>query len=315
VEFGPEQLKAMALGQLQAAGAPRPGFASDGSDGILARSRTIYSDSSTGFIDQGGRRFFLNSPRDDDGWGMYQTSVDAIQPGEIGPSLAAAPAAPSAVPRAKSLRWDQAKGYLVDASNAAGTDAGIVTMIANYESDFNPEARPISRKFPALNTVRQFDGTMAMSTAYGYGQFTDDTWAGVLRQYGTKYGVPDATSLTSSTAAAYRTDPRLQADMLAEFTRANIDLGRTLGGPDDVANVYALHNLGGREGPKFLKALAADRDTLVSEVLRPVTITNNSSLYSNGSISLGEAYARMGQAMRLGQIYADQARLLQNGPR
>ena len=205
---------------------------------------------------------------------------------------------------------DHVNGYIVDAANQAGVDAGVLAMIANFESGFNSDTRPIARD-SSRNTVRQFDGTMAMSTAFGLGQFIDDTWAGMLSEYGTKYGVANASDAKVANSAANRSDPKLQAQMLAEFTRENIVLGRNLGGVDDSANVYALHNLGSTGGQAFLAALAKNPDTLVSEVLGKAVIRNNSSLYGDGSITLGSAYARMAQAMNLGQAYADEARVIQ----
>lgn len=160
------------------------------------------------------------------------------------------------------------------------------------------------------NTVRQFDGVMAVSTAHGYGQFTDAGWTDALNRYGEKYGVHGAGTLSPRNAAAHRTDEELQAAMLAELTKTNIAKGRLLGGNDDDANVYALHNLGPGDGQRFLRALAKDRSTPVQDVLSREVIKGNSSLYGNGSIALQEAYGRMSAAMAGGNQYADEARSL-----
>lgn len=98
--------------------------------------------------------------------------------------------------------------------------------------------------------------------------------------------------------------------MLAELTKANIARGRLLGGIDDDANVYALHNLGSGDGQRFLRALAKDRSTLVADVLSSEVIKGNPSLYGNGSLTLQDAYERMSAAMAGGKQYADEARSL-----
>ena len=147
--------------------------------------------------------------------------------------------------------WDKADDYLIDAAKKAGIDVGIMVKIAGFESKFNDTARPISTSRPHLNKTTQFDGTKAMSSAYGYGQFLDGTWQEMLNKYGEKYGVPDAGNLNKEEANQHRGNKHLQAYMLAEFTRENIELGRRLGGLDDDANVYALHNLGKGDGVNF----------------------------------------------------------------
>ena len=123
-----------------------------------------------------------------------------------------------------------------------------------------------------------------------------------------------------SGAAKLRSDVELQAAMLAELTRENAERGRALGGKNDAANVYALHNLGEGDGAKFLKSLSANPGMSVRDALmRGVTtekgrkrvesvIANNRSLYGDGSISVGDAYSAMGKKMSAGARYAEEAR-------
>jgi hypothetical protein len=214
------------------------------------------------------------------------------------------------IPAKVAERWNDAKGYIVGAAEKAGVDPGILAKIANYESGgFNSEARPIA-KDPGKNRKRQFDGTMAMSTAHGYGQFLDDTWTMYINKYGAKYGIEGAGNLSKEEAARYRHDKAIQAAMLAEFTRENVARGRALGGTDDDANVYALHNLGSGDGPKLLKALKTNPDMPVSALLSGQVIAGNKDLYGDGSISVGEAYRRMGDRMRRGEAFAASARAM-----
>jgi hypothetical protein len=139
----------------------------------------------------------------------------------------------------KDENWATAKQDLADAASRAGVDAGVMARVAGFESAYDSEARPIM-KTTKLNVVEQFDGVMAKTSAYGYGQFTDATWIDMVHQHGEKYGVMGASKLTDAQANApdLRTNSALQVGMLAELTKSHIDKGAALGGSDAVANVY-----------------------------------------------------------------------------
>lgn len=221
--------------------------------------------------------------------------------------------------KARAL-WDGGvKDDLVTAAAAANVPASTVTKIAHFESGFNANAAPISRN-AAMNTVRQHDGRMAISTANGYGQFLDGTWQGSLNKWGSKYGVAGAGTLTKDQANALRGDKRLQAAMLAEFTAENIQKGRRLGGSSDDANVYAFHNLGEGDATRMLSALRDNPSSSMYDALvggRDITrkeesrirsvISGNPSLYGNGQISVKEAYDNMDALMQRGAPFAAEA--------
>lgn len=206
-------------------------------------------------------------------------------------------------------RWNAARPQLVEAARSAGIDVGVMVKIAGFESGFSPDARPIARD-PGRNTVRQFDGVMAISSAHGYGQFLNSTWADMIRRHGEPYGVENAATMTNSqaNAAELRANPRLQAAMLAELTRENIELGALLGGPNADANVYALHNLGQGDGTAFLNALRNNPDHRVDSVLSAAVIRGNPALYGDGSRSVAAAYQVMGQHMDRYERFAAEAR-------
>ena len=206
-------------------------------------------------------------------------------------------------------RFDAAEARLIEAANKAGVDVGIMVKISGFESGFNSHARPISTSHPEKNTVTQFDGTKAISSAYGYGQFLDSTWNQMIHKYGEKYGIEGADKLTKAqtNAPEIRDNPKLQAAMLAEFTRENVEKGKRLGGPDADANVYALHNLGAGDGPKFLTALKDHPNQRVDQVLSSSVINGNPALYGDGSRSVADAYKVMGQTMDRYEKYAVQA--------
>ena len=209
-------------------------------------------------------------------------------------------------------RWNNgAREDLTGAAVVAGVDPGLVAQIGRFESEFDSKATPTRR-----------DGSR-ISSAHGYGQFIDGTWTDIVNRHGSKYGVEGAGKLTTDQAGALRNDPKLQAAMLAEFTKENVAKGRANGGKDDAANVYAYHNLGDGDAKRMLSAVKSNpamsaRDALIGgrdigekERARiESVISNNKSLYGNGSIPASAAYARMGQKMRDGDSYAADARLL-----
>ncbi len=187
---------------------------------------------------------------------------------------------------------DETKAGIVSASAKAGVDPGIVSKIAAFESRF------------------RYDVKAPTSSAYGIGQITDGTWLDLLNSHGAKYNVAGAGTFKKGDPrlAKLRNDKKLQLSMLAELTRENIELGRKLGGTNDDANVYALHNLGAGDARKFLKALKSNPDAAVSSVLRGNVIAGNKSLYGDGSLTLAESYRRMGNYMAEGNAFATEAR-------
>jgi hypothetical protein len=203
-----------------------------------------------------------------------------------------------AIPKKLKNHWQEAKQYLGDAAEKAGIDPGILAKIANFESEFNSEARPIRKK----------DGKV-LSSAHGYGQFLDSTWTEMVNRHGTKYGVLNAGRLSKTEAAKLRSDKALQAAMLAEFTKENLEKGRQLGGTDDSANIYALHNLGSGDGSKFLKALKQNPNAKVGDILSQKVISGNKSLYGDGNMTIAEAYSKMGAAMNRGEAFAREIRM------
>jgi hypothetical protein len=231
----------------------------------------------------------------------YEKAVDATSRNVVEPTadfFKSSTESVRAVPKKLSERWQEAKQYLGNAAIQAGVDPGLLAKIAHFESGFNSEAKP----------VRKRDGKV-LSSAHGYGQFLDDTWVEMVRKHGTKYGIENAGTLSKVEALKLRSNKDLQAALLAEFTKGNIEKGRQLGGSNDDANVYALHNLGAGDGQKFLKALRKNPNARVGDILSQKVIKGNQSLYGNGDITLSEAYERMSAAMLRGETFAREIRL------
>lgn len=114
-------------------------------------------------------------------------------------------------------------------------------------------------------------------------------------------------SRAQANAAELRRDTRLQAAMLAEFTGENIARASQIGGSDVAANVYAMHNLGTGDGPRFLEALRDHPDAPVGTVLSDRVISGNPALYGDGSRTIAQAYAAMGEKMNHYEPYAQEA--------
>lgn len=201
-------------------------------------------------------------------------------------------------------RWGDAKSFLSSAAEKAGIDPGIIAKIANFESGFNADAAPIKK-----------DGTR-ISSAHGYGQFLDGTWTDMINKHGSKYGIEGAGKLTKEQAAKYRNDKTIQAGMLAEFTKANVEKGRKYGGENDDANVYAFHNLGDKDAKNLLGGMKQNPNMSVRDALLQGStsekerarvekvISGNKSLYGDGNIAASEAYNKMGSVMRRGDVFA-----------
>ena len=186
--------------------------------------------------------------------------------------------APSSLSRQE--KWQRARPFLGRAAHDVGVDAGTLARIANYESGFDPEAKNPN------------------SSAFGYGQFINGTWDDQIKKYAGKY------KLDANNPERYRHDEGIQAYMLAEFTKENIAVGRSLGGSDDAANAYALHNLGQGGGSNFLRALKNNPNAKVSSILGSKVISGNPGLYGNGDATIAEAYGNMVRNMKTGDTYA-----------
>jgi len=242
-------------------------------------------------------------------------AVDAVKGSTVGRGASRAWEGAKAIGGKIGDRWNDAKQYLLGASDKAGVDAGTVAKIANFESGFNADATP-TRK----------DGTR-ISSAHGYGQFLNGTWTDMLNKFGAKYGVEGAGALTKEQAEKYRGDKTLQASMLAEFTKENIEKGRKYGGADDDANVYAFHNLGDKDAKNLLTGMQQNPAMTVREALLQgaktdkqrarveAVISGNKSLYGDGNVTTADAYSRMGQMMRRGDVFAADARQSQSRER
>ena len=124
--------------------------------------------------------------------------------------------------------WDALKDTIVAASKMAGVDPGIMATMAAIESSFRAG---VSNK---------------KSSASGLYQFIDETWATMLRKYGSKYGIAPNTP---------KSDPRANALMGAEFLKENMEyLQKHVKRPLTDVDMYAAHFMGAAGASDLLTA-------------------------------------------------------------
>jgi hypothetical protein len=151
------------------------------------------------------------------------------------------------------------------AAGKTGMDFGILMAVCHQESSFNPSAGA------------------STSSAKGLYQFTSGTWASVWKQYGAANQVGQSDWF----------DARSNALLGAYFSRDNGNLLRKQGiDPVSAADYYMVHFLGVGGGPKFLKAVKSDPNTLCSTVVSAAGINANRSIF-----------IKNGQMQTVGQVY------------
>ena len=155
---------------------------------------------------------------------------------------------------------------LQQASSATGSDFHYLLCTAMRESSLQPQAKSSS------------------SSACGLFQFVDQTWLGLVKQYGAKHGLGSyagaieqhgdghfeaGNQADRQAILALRNDPRISALMAGEYansTRASLEA--TLGRPVSNGELYAAHFLGPDAAARLIRmnenSAADDRRACVS---------------------------------------------------
>lgn len=167
-----------------------------------------------------------------------------------------------------------AQQLVADAAKIAGVPEGVAMAMAFAESKFDYRARP-----------RRRDGSL-LSSAAGLFQFLDSTWRGnpkdgskgELQRYGNKFGIPNGAS---------QMDPYASALLGANFIRNNIKQAeRDYGGKVPQGVAYLYHFMGSGNAARFMKALKANPNEIVTKVpfqnAAGVFSANASVFYDNG---------------------------------
>lgn len=168
--------------------------------------------------------------------------------------------------------WAALKDTIMAVAKMVGVDPHLMATFANIESGFD-------------YTVKA--GT---STAAGLYQFVNDTWHGMLKKFGSKYGIDPGTS---------QLDPRANALMGAEYMKISVDtLQKALNRPITDTDVYLAHFLGPAGAVKFLKA---NPNAIAAEVM-PDAARSNKSIF----------YDKSGRPRTIAEVYEEVNRRVQS---
>lgn len=183
-------------------------------------------------------------------------------------------------------------GAIRQASAESGVDFSYLLQKASTESGLNPSAHA------------------ATSSASGLFQFIDQTWLTEIAEHGEQYGLKDeafAVSFDTSGRAHVddpamrreimnlKNDPRVAAEMAAEFTKDNqAALSQSVGGKIGATELYLAHFLGAGGAAKFLQAWRRTPGAAAEAILPEAADANEAVFYrADGSArSLSEIYNR-----------------------
>jgi hypothetical protein len=178
------------------------------------------------------------------------------------------------------------------AAKRTGVSFDFLVKQAEAESGFDPNAKA---------------GT---SSATGLYQFIDSTWLSMVRQFGAKYGIPEAAEAVTQSASGaprigdpalrarvldLRKDPRLAAAMAAEFAKGNQEhLRGALGREPSATDLYMAHFLGPQGATRFLRARGQNGEQSAAETMPEAAAANRAVFYAADGRprSLDEVHAR-----------------------
>ncbi|MEQ8965200.1 MAG: transglycosylase SLT domain-containing protein [Azospirillaceae bacterium] len=190
------------------------------------------------------------------------------------------------------------------ASARTGVDFRYMMAKAAQESAFDPAARA------------------ATSSATGLYQFIDQTWLGMVKSHGARYGLEAEAAAIERTPGdrfavddpamearilALRTDPGLNAALAGEFAAGNAEhLAATVGGRIGPTELYLAHFLGAKGAERFLTAMRAAPERPAAEFFPAAARANRAVFEEAGRPrSLAEVHGwidrRIDRAMTLAE--------------
>ncbi|HTQ15006.1 MAG TPA: transglycosylase SLT domain-containing protein [Rhizomicrobium sp.] len=163
------------------------------------------------------------------------------------------------------------------ASAATGSDFNYLLDTAMRESSLKPQAKSET------------------SSACGLYQFVGQTWLGMIKQYGAKYGLAsDAAAITQDSDGRYRVgnagdrqailalrnDPRIAALMEGEYAnQSRAALENTLGRNVRSGELYAAHFLGPGAACKLIRMSSATPDACAASAFPAAADANRGVFY------------------------------------
>ncbi len=169
--------------------------------------------------------------------------------------------------------------YLVDkivqAAKATQVDPVLLMAIADKESAFRTEVQAQT------------------SSATGLYQFIERTWLGVVREFGSRYGLEsEARALANGEVGGsertrileLRRDAYLSAALAAEMLKRDaLRLQRRIGRPLTGGEVYLIHFLGPDGAERMLDQIARRPDAAAAELLPAPAAANKTIFYGSGA--------------------------------
>jgi hypothetical protein len=153
---------------------------------------------------------------------------------------------------------------ITNAAATAGVDPGYMMAMGAQESSFNPNAKA---------------GT---SSAKGLYQFTNGTWAAMVKKYGDQYGI----------GMNDQFDPQKNALMGAMFTKDNAQTLKSKGLDTDASSLYAAHFLGAGGAAKMLSARKNNPNASAADLMPDAARANPNVFYNKDGTAktLDEVY-------------------------
>ncbi|HUO93952.1 MAG TPA: transglycosylase SLT domain-containing protein [Rhizomicrobium sp.] len=178
---------------------------------------------------------------------------------------------------AQSIAHSDVLAALKQASAATGSDFSYLLSTAMRESNLQPQAKS------------------GNSSASGLFQFVEQTWFGLVKQYGAKHGLASfANAITQAADGRYeadnssdrrailalRNDPRIAALMAGEYanaTRASLEasLGRNVSNGE----LYAAHFFGPEAACRLIRMNSAQPQTCAATAFPQAAASNRSVFY------------------------------------
>ncbi|MEW4466462.1 lytic transglycosylase domain-containing protein [Parasphingorhabdus sp. JC815] len=176
-----------------------------------------------------------------------------------------------------------------------------------------------------LESGMRADAKAQTSSATGLYQFIDQTWLGLIKDKGDKYGLGWAQNAISrnrngylsvadkaqkSSILALRNDPQLSADLAGDFASDNSDyLERKTGRTPQSVDLYLAHFLGPAGAAKFLNKMDENPDGAAARAF-PEAARANRNIFFNRA---GQANSFETIRNRFAHKLADAVNLVGNG--